>query len=75
MIFQNGEISEMGQNEVFLLNTFILLKLRILKKEVRKNVVNIPGMSKKYSNNEREITLTRQNVPEYRPLCALPVKL
>lgn len=63
----------MGQNEVK--GCFILLKLRIPKKEMRKNVVNISGMSKKHSNNKWEIPLTRQNVPEYRLLCALPVKL
>lgn len=46
MIFQNGEISEMGQNEVK--GCFILLKLRILKKEVRKKCG-------KYSRNEQEV--------------------
>lgn len=36
MIFQNGEISEMGQSEVK--GCFILLKLRIPKKEMRRKM-------------------------------------
>lgn len=46
MIFQNGEISEMGQSEVK--DCFILLKLRIPKKEMRLK------KSGKYFRNEQE---------------------